>query len=354
MNERKDRVDLFHRLLGAYYGEGRSATQHPASHRWLAHSADELLEGYYGRPQRRHVPKRGVPVSLASSHDDGETLKTKSRAQAVEEYVVARSLGDASGEEYVVERTPADNGIPLGMSLSEAPADPRKEYEVDLLDPLAADPDGQRSAPPAAPAAAPVVAAATSTRTMNSPQASAPSHDDFIADMQSILSGKGVYDPVAKQTVSKEAATAKSPAAATTSQAQDIFEKLAASMQYANAYDLGTVELENRFADFDMLDDAARKTEADKKKRQSAPATGKRPQVGAKDFIEDLDAIHRDRDADRAAATRSGISEASSIDPRLSRFMFDTGEHVLVAGTAYVDQLRVWARTPASRFPTAS
>jgi hypothetical protein len=366
VSERKVRRDhVFEKLLGDYYGSRHLGVGPPASRRWLPGTSDELLAGYYGKRHRHAQAGQVAPVSVASSLDDGETLTP--RARAFEEYVVARSLGDATIEEYVVERIPADSGTTLGMSLAEPPPDPRKECQVDLLNPLATGADGQippapaRAAEPPVPAAAaparpaalpaaPPAAAAALTRTTAQREASAPSDDDFMADMQSILTGQSVYDPVAKQTVRKDVQPApKAPQAGTdTSNAQDIFDKLAASMQYANAYDLGTVELENRFADFDMLDDVTRKEAEDKKQRKAPPPAAKGPAVGSEEFIEDMDAIHRGRDADRAAAERPGLSESASIDPGLSRFMFDTGEHVLVAGDAYVDQLRVGANPGVS------
>jgi hypothetical protein len=121
-----------------------------------------------------------------------------------------------------------------------------------------------------------------------------------------------------------------------------IFERLAQSMQYANAYDLGTVELENRFADFDRVEELKRKAAAQKK---AQPATGSAakaspaPSVGSAEFLQDMDAIHS---MQTSVAPRPEPS-ASSAPSRLSKPFFDTGEHVLFGGDYYPDQLRVGA-----------
>ena len=86
--------------------------------------------------------------------------------------------------------------------------------------------------------------------------------------MQSIFTGERVYDPVQRKTVRKDARKEHPRARAggrhglggtgrdggregASGESQAIFDRIARSMQYAGAYDLGEVELENRFADFD-------------------------------------------------------------------------------------------------------
>jgi hypothetical protein len=149
--------------------------------------------------------------------------------------------------------------------------------------------------------------------------AASASDDDFISDMQAILTHQKVYDPVAKKMI--DADQVGRPAAAEPSQGQGsvgeqasnsqaIFDKIAQSMQYANQYDLGTVELENRFADFDRISDLQQGSEA---KKPAAAANDTPPQAGlatataadTQDFIQDLDAMQRQRDA--AAAPRSDV-----------------------------------------------
>src|SRR5262249_22475466 len=146
---------------------------------------------------------------------------------------------------------------------------------------------------------------------------SAASDDDFISDMKAILSRQKVYDPVTKQTVDVDKRGQRanggslngqdSPNAQSQS-SQAIFDKIAQSMQYANKYDLGTVEMENRFADFDRMSDLQQKAEADQPARrvqggEVAAATA----VDSQDFIQDLDAIHHRRG--EVSALRSDSSD---------------------------------------------
>lgn len=326
------RDTAYDRLLGDHYG-GHRAVRHPVTRRWLARSAEELLSGYFGR-SRRSI--RGLqaapPVSVAASLDDGETLRAAGGGAVVEDYVVeryadaalAQSLSDdprldGGFEEYVVEWIPGDD-LARAASLADATANPRAECQIDLLDPLARSAERDDPAPPprsnynGPPAAQPVLqdaparsgAASRSPAGPTAPDASTASDDDFMADIQSILSGQSQYDPAAKKTLPKPAAAAAAPPPANNS--QEIFDKIAASMQYAQTYDLGTVELENRFAEFD------RGWEAEQKRKH----TGRRPDRSAaspatpggiattEDFIEDLDSLRRE------ALDRAGVGAAAA------------------------------------------
>jgi len=106
-------------------------------------------------------------------------------------------------------------------------------------------------------------------------------------------------------------------------------------MEYANAYDLGTVELENRFADFDRQADQRRQNAALKKTDRDLPRTlppaepprtvpAAYARAATSDFIADLDAI-----------------KSGSNQNQLSRPFYDTGEHVLAGNGVYADMLRV-------------
>jgi hypothetical protein len=137
-------------------------------------------------------------------------------------------------------------------------------------------------------------------------------------------------------------------------------------MQYANAYDLGTVELENRFADFDRISELQQKAKEakqagkqEKNEKESGPA-----RVDSEDFIRDLDAIRNARATAAPTGERSqSLSAAITVSPAAdadtgcipfalslsatddpadySRPLYDTGEHVLSGWDLYTDQLRV-------------
>jgi hypothetical protein len=123
-------------------------------------------------------------------------------------------------------------------------------------------------------AAVPAVAAPTTPPATPpaSPSAKA-SEDEFLADMKAIMSGQKMYDPVSKTLTDRHGITPppearEDPPAPPSSQpppeippagaGHDIFQRIAQSMEYAGAYDLGSVELDNRFAQFDEAADKRR------------------------------------------------------------------------------------------------
>lgn len=148
--------------------------------------------------------------------------------------------------------------------------------------------------------------------------------DDLIADMKSILGGQTVYDPVSKKMVNKaELARQKMveptpiPKAATKApepepkpidqkNEHEIFDKIRQSMQFANAYDLGSISMEKRFQDFDSLSDIKEKDKSENKKpsatvNQAVDTNIQKPghgPVSSLEFIQDLDQVKR-----KAAAT---------------------------------------------------
>lgn len=328
-----NRDSAYDKLVGAYYG-GRRAVRHPVTRRWLAQTAEELLAGYYGRSHRTtQRPHATTPVSVASSVDDGETLRTPGGGSEFEEYVVARfdataqslnddsrsadSAADGAFEEYVVPRIPAD-GLSKDASLSESGA--QGECQADVLYPLAGPPDRDGAVPPPtpskgsdAPRPTPPTSAAASRNlaAVTAPDSSSASDDDFMADMQSILNGQSQYDPATKKTVAKNQLTPPPAPPSPASNSQEIFDKIAASMQYANTYDLGTVELENRFADFDRRWEADEKAKETRQARAAAKSMTSQPATAAttattEDFIQDLEALRRE------ALDKAGLGRTSS------------------------------------------
>lgn len=131
-----------------------------------------------------------------------------------------------------------------------------------------------------------------------------PTDDDITADLEAILKGEKVFDPVTKQTVSKNAATPlptpspnvnNQPAPLPTTNEHAIFDRIAQSMQYANAYDLGSLDLDKRLSDFDKIEDLDKQLEKnlkDKKSNSESRNEGANFATAA-NFIEDLDEIKR-------------------------------------------------------------
>lgn len=136
------------------------------------------------------------------------------------------------------------------------------------------------------------------------------SDEDFMTDMKSILRGQKVYDEKTKEAVPKghirKVATEQGilnvkdtePEIKPLDQKNEhaIFDKIANSMKFANAYDLGSMDLEKRFDEFDQIQEWGTSGNNNKKKVETAPKqesvkTEATPVTDYADFIEDLDLI---------------------------------------------------------------
>jgi hypothetical protein len=345
----------FEDLLDRQYGAG-------ADPFGQLEGVDSLIAGAYGTgqlipygtpwgrlapappPPRPPVP---APVATSQSVDDGEVLSRRRTNVEQEEYCVPDA---PPAEEYVVRdsmaraKAPADVAITPARGLSAEVA-PAEEYAVDVLAPLGAgtapapievvpvQPDrasgqspakGDRPAaayqPPAAPAPAPGTSKEQATT------------DDFTADMKAILEGKMLYDRARPGGATGDGAVQAAvpgdapQAQAQTSTQQTILDRIAQSMKYASTFDLGTVELDKRFTDFDQLGELEQRTRKPAASRQaSIPSSA--PAGSTAEFLEDLGALQREK--------------AQSVPGDMAQPLYDTGEHVLAGGDLYVDRLRV-------------
>lgn len=135
--------------------------------------------------------------------------------------------------------------------------------------------------------------------------------DDFMADMQSILTGKKMFDPVTKRTIDKNQSAAQSqPQPAARQKEEDvkpletknehaIFDKIAQNMRYANTFDLGSFDIEQRFDDFDKMEEIKERTKKISKEKSHTPTktSPETARAGHSDFIEDLDIIAKEQKA---------------------------------------------------------
>lgn len=304
---------------------------------------EDLLRDYYGG---HHRPKKKKQKSLTQSFDNGEVLTVKDNVP-FEEYVVAASA-DSNGEvfeEYVVQASVVNDEshfeeyvlqsstekentyVPMYTPPAATPVSEHQELQTSVLDPFSMEKaitDEAAAAPTYPPVpgqdydGSPDTAALLEDiKQMRGPDAAEPPaqgsgslssrEEEIVNDLQAILSGKKVYDPAAKKTVNREDVgkqqSVDEPAAP---KANDpgfknehaIFDRIAQNMKFANAYNLGTIqvdaqELTNRFNDFDKMMDApppsapARKT--------TAPPAGKKSEeeLNPLEFLNDLDDIHR-------------------------------------------------------------
>lgn len=185
------------------------------------------------------------------------------------------------------------------------------------------------------------------------------SDDQLATDMEAILSGRKIYDPQTGAVRERDAAPPPPPAATEAQSRTAIFDQIAQSLEHANSFDLGTVELRRRFDAFDKLDDRRRTPEP---ARASATPMSTAPAApGTAHFVQDLDAIAERTstpvppEAYKAAYHQRGpwsdspgwdagcgaSSLSVTLAPERSTPMFDTGEHVLAAGDLYPDQLHL-------------
>lgn len=319
-------------------------------------SFKELLSNYYGGiPVKRRKKKKQYPqsvVTYAKVFDDGETLVQKDTQPQFEEYVVMQSTAgsDENFEEYVVKSAvsetaafeeyvarseePESNCVTdlyaVSSSLSDTDITPAEEYRIDLTDAFSNNESQPYNQPVAAPDNAqpdeneppvndyePVAPAKQMSQTENRDK-------EFEEDFQAILSGKKMFDPVSKKTLDKDQLGRQQSVAANAVPAQEgnghaIFDEIAKKMQYATAYDLGVVELDKKFNDFDKMAELQRLSNAAKVKRSTAlsdavieKATSLKPEVDTADFIKDLDAIKRGSRGEQTVAVSASMNTATA------------------------------------------
>ena len=142
--------------------------------------------------------------------------------------------------------------------------------------------------------------------------------EEFEADIRQILEGKKRYEAsqrngpgttIEAPRTGPAAAPAAAPASAREEQPKDehaIFEKIAQSMKLANAYDLGSVALNQRLDAFDREMEASRR-------RQSAAANPPAPAPAQRttEFLEDMDEIGQGGDK-RGIQQNGGTTDAGT------------------------------------------
>lgn len=293
------RIRDFQDLMDTRYGAGS-----PKPKRFSG-GIESLLHGYYGAAPKRSGCKDGrkqARVHAMSFDGDMKCLKQRRKkpAAGASVYPMSRSFsegavaptmppaGDVSGlpdadrarQEQLLDlfapdagQAPAEPAPPGTQPPLLAPAPP----PVPPLPPSAVTPPPQpMPVLPTPPTPPPVMPPPPDPLAADPPTAKAASEDEFLADMQAILSGQKAYDPFNKTLtdrhgVGRPADARADPPAPPRGQpapripaagdGHDIFQRIAQSMEYAGAYDLGPIELENRFAEFDRnIEDQKPKT----------------------------------------------------------------------------------------------
>jgi hypothetical protein len=320
----------------------------------------ELLSAYYGgTPVKRRKKKQRArsPITFSKVFDNGDNLMQKNTEPPFEEYVVMQSatapeeppfeeyvvqasVPDAEVfEEYVVRASVESSGAAqpyaAPASFSEpSTASPLEEYGWDLVEPQSVPENSTPLEEPAMPPdSIPQIGTLVEQRPTgnNTPPSKAVSEatstdKDFEEDFQAILSGQKVFDPVTKKTVDKKdlgkqqsTPPPAAPAQTEFSNGHAIFDEIAKKMQYATAYDLGVVELDKRFSDFDRVSELQKLANTAKVKRSQAmsdavveKAATIKPDIDTSDFIHDLDAIRRGSRGEILVAKSSPLDTATA------------------------------------------
>jgi hypothetical protein len=315
----RKRLAEFDSLIGSYYGRN-GAEKDPRKR------VQDLLSTYYGTsavPRSTRPPAQSVSLSLGC--DDGEVLSqpVQSRARSA-----VGQAGSLDFEEYVIDICSPAAPAPQRTSTLKQSDQPAPQSAPTQPSQVAPPP------PPLSPAPAPPPTTVGTSASLSAAEA------DIVNDIQSIIRGQKVYEKdrglVDRSTSSSTDAGRNAPYAGTSGQPGNghaIFDRIAQSMTYANAYDLGTVELENRFAEFDRQEDQRRRAAQKKNGRSAAPSppaprqspsTSGSGSADTADFMADLDTI-----------------KSKSAPQTASRPFYDTGEHVLAGNGLYADMLRV-------------
>ncbi|GAA3932834.1 hypothetical protein GO495_16725 [Chitinophaga oryziterrae] len=330
-------------------------------------SYDDMLCEYYGH----HKPRRKKHKGMTESFDNGEIIPGKDSepfqeyvvaasvdedGDVFEEYVVQSSLINDSSEEYVVYEASYDDTVSY-LSESYSPVSQNQDLHTDVLAPFSnskAVPDvynptytpsdtgaDKSSYIPSAPNVpdtdthepAALMDDLKKMRGSEAPPTGSGSlsskEEDIVNDLQAILSGKKVYDPTAKKTVNRDdlgkqqSASSPEPAPANNEPAKNehaIFDRIAQNMKFANAYNLGTIqvdteELNNRFNQFE--EPAAPKKAAAPKAAtpvNKVSPVSKEEAFDPSEFLNDLEDMHKQQRSNTVATVTPDNAEQMSED----------------------------------------
>ncbi len=316
---------------------------------------DQLISGYYGT-SKLFRNKSNPDFVVSKSFDNGETLVQKPKNNFLE-YVVQSSIAtNTPFEEYVVPKISASNisrqnSVDINTFYSPTQTyTAAQETQTDLTNPLQDDAAklallDRLNDTYTAPADKPVTPAVinnpsagnnqnnatnnsyknpstqssfTEAESFNDISKAASTDDDFVKDMQAILTGQKVFDPINKKTIDKSQSfgtsqsQSQTPSLPQMENKHAIFDQIAQSMEYAKAYDLGSIDLDKRFNDFDKIIAIEKSIPAEKKSsvRSAAMSSPKANEnvVGNEEFIKDLDAISKAANANKAQLQSSAMS----------------------------------------------
>lgn len=306
---------------------------------------NETVLGYYGCRKKKPVASQ-QSVILTKHYDDGLSEGLSLRSANTREYEVPFSKNGWLTE-YEVMPAPAESSYQQNFS-DPFFVESFEEYTANDADNREQGTFSQAGGPDNRPDPEAIVADAKeqaeklksdAVANLKIPEApgdnlakskQSVTDDDFLADIKSILGGDKLYDTTAKKIIDKNKGLSGQSTQAAAPGKQDaippletknehqIFEKIAQNMRYANAYNLGSFAIEQRFDDFDQFDEIKEKAKEHKSTPAPVPATLSKeaaPPVTAEDFLKDMDMISEAKAKDTAAKPSGGNSKEIPLDP---------------------------------------
>jgi hypothetical protein len=335
---RKKVLKSFEDLIVNYYGNTESKNFSDL------YGITDIITNYYGPVRRSKFKndKNNKQLVFSKSFDNGEVLIQKPSRLPTGEYMVYdSSLADEFIEYVVIEK---DNSIAPSTNFSNPDEISLvQESKVDLMDmdstvnahvvqdkPFKPNcEERNQNIVTSVPEDKPLPLRGSGSK--DSVSMAKATEDDFMSDMHAIINGQKVFDPASGKTIERDKLLNQKPGK-TESPAQEqaqpeiknehaIFDKIAQSMQYANAYDLGSVDIENRFNDFDSIFDMKERSDLQKKKKKEKESL-KQDSSGevipnSTDFLKDLDTILKNTENKSAANLTPEPTVSKIVSPAL-------------------------------------
>ncbi len=254
--------------------------------------------------------------TLSRKCDDGEVLEQSfhNNHRYHSEYVVQSSITDIPFEEYIIlkepdpGRYPATSTTPLSYHQSNEASDVKakevnadKQKKVENVTPPSKSPGDQFGK---GKDSADKKQVATEVEDIGPDDfdidLGPDEYDSFEKDMKSILNGEKAINDKLKAAENRfaqlqpptEQPKEKPQALDQFSSQHAIFDQIAQSMEYAKAYDLGSIDLEKRFADFDAMNESKKRSAEENKKSVAPPMNlAGSDEFDHEEFIRDLSII---------------------------------------------------------------
>ncbi len=355
MKRKRKLFDNYEDLLGAYYGFHKKKKMHTSASFDRGEVIRQTPRAYGQSIKQEYI----VQTSYLPGESEEEYVVEQSLPEESEEYVVQSSLADDGphDDEYVVQSSIINSDVINSLSYyssdptssnppaNSAPTGMNQEYQTSMLNPFSENSSVYQEPKTNMPQSLSTTnldtynsfstgnstnqfagnnQAPLNSQPTNNPQSA--KEEELINDLQAILSGQKVYDASSGRTVDRnqlgtqQSVTKQTEKPKQTEQPPEnphaIFDRIKENMQYANAYNLGTIpldtnQLEKRFNDIETISQTEKKVNQVKKSAaQSQPIIptnklSKEMDFDPTEFLHDLEAIQK------GASTTSGGSVAT-------------------------------------------